>query len=59
MDHNDIPAILADHALWLADSSTGKRANLNGVDLTYAHLRFLYFKHAALCDASFDDPIDE
>lgn len=38
MDREKLKAILAAHAQWLQDSSTGKRALLVGADLTGANL---------------------
>jgi len=35
----DLPAILARHKQWLADSPDGKRADLSGADLRGANLR--------------------
>ena len=35
----NLKPILEQHALWLADPSTGKRANLQGADLRWADLR--------------------
>ena len=35
----DLDRILADHALWCADPTQGKRANLRGADLRRANLR--------------------
>jgi hypothetical protein len=44
-------AILANHAKWLADPSTGKRADLRGTNLRWADLRWANLREADLRDA--------
>ncbi len=48
----DLKQILADHKLWLNDSSTGKRANLFGADLSVADLSGADLRDADLYGAN-------
>jgi len=47
----NVEQILADHAQWLKDSSTGKRADLKGVNLRLADLRKVNLSGADLSGA--------
>ena len=38
MSPDEIKNILDQHAMWLVDNTTGKRADLSGADLTRANL---------------------
>ena len=38
MSPDEIKNILDQHAIWLVDNTTGKRADLSGADLTRANL---------------------
>ena len=50
----DIKQIIADHAKWLADPATGKRANLAGASLVGANLDHANFHRAILAYANLD-----
>ena len=39
MDKDELKIILNNHAVWLKDNETGKRANLQGAYLRYADLQ--------------------
>ena len=47
----DLTHILEQHALWLADPSTGKRADLQGADLREANLQGTDLRWADLREA--------
>ncbi len=47
----DLQKILSEHAKWLADPSTGARADLQNADLRYANLRYANLPGADLRDA--------
>ena len=51
MTPDDLKNILAAHAQWLADPTTGQRANLTGADLTGANLTRAYLTRAYLTRA--------
>ena len=46
-----LAAILARHALWLADDQTGEQATLRGANLRGADLRSANLHGATLCGA--------
>ena len=47
----ELTAILPEHAKWLQDSTVGQRANLSGVDLSYANLSGANLRGVNLSDA--------
>ena len=47
----ELKKILAEHAKWLADSSTGSRADLQHADLQYANLQYANLQGANLRSA--------
>ncbi len=51
----NLPKILADHAKWLNDPSTGCRANLRGANLAGANLRGADLSGANLAGANLSD----
>jgi uncharacterized protein YjbI with pentapeptide repeats len=55
MDKKELKVVLKEHAEWLTDSSTGKRANLRGADLSGAYLRGAYLSDANLFGANLSD----
>ena len=55
MDVKKLKDIIALHRLWLEDSSTGARANLQGADLQGANLQGANLREANLRGASLCD----
>ena len=53
----DLPAILARHKQWLADSPDGKRADLSGADLSGADLSGANLSQITLCGATIDGAV--
>jgi len=51
MIQEELNNILADHARWIVDRSTGKRANLTGADLERANLTWANLREADLREA--------
>ena len=49
---NDLPAILASHAKWVAGDSSGSRANLSGANLSWANLSWADLYRADLSRAN-------
>ena len=52
MNANELKEILDQHKLWLADKSTGRRADLSYADLRFAGLRGCDLRHASLRGAN-------
>ncbi len=55
MTHEDLDRILSEHAQWLRDPSTGRRADLNCADLTGANLSRANLTGANLSRANLSD----
>ena len=52
--HVDIKQIIADHAKWLANPTTGRRANLAHANLAHANLAYANLYHANLDHANLE-----
>ena len=52
MEQSELNIILEEHAKWLKDDSTGKRANLSEANLRYANLSGADLRYANLRDAN-------
>ena len=55
MEQSELNIILEEHAKWLKDDSTGKRANLSEANLRYANLSRADLRYANLTEANLTD----
>ena len=55
MEQSELNIILEEHAKWLKDDSTGKRANLSEANLRYANLSGADLRYANLTEANLTD----
>ena len=55
MEQSELNIILEEHAKWLKDDSTGKRANLSSANLRYANLSRADLRYANLTEANLTD----
>ena len=55
MEQSELNLVLEEHAKWLKDDSTGKRANLSEANLRYANLSRADLRYANLTEANLTD----